>query len=96
MKNGKTNPIAAAIAAALVAAVPAFGAQDANDNPFAADELRDGYHLFASKHGEEGKCGEGKCGEGDGDGDGEGDGGSGDAGDGDDAADDGDAGDEEA
>lgn len=86
MKNGKTNPIAAAIAAALMAAAPALGAQDAGDSPFAADELRDGYHLFAQKDGEEGKCGEGKCGEGEGDG-GEGDGGEGDSAGDDDAAD---------
>lgn len=62
------KPLAVAISAALAAAMPAFGADDASENPFALDEVRDGYHLFAKSHGEEGDCSgeEGDC-SGDGD-----------------------------
>lgn len=61
------KPLAIAIGAALAAAMPAVAADDATENPFALDELRDGYHLFAKDHGEEGDCGsDGDC-SGDGD-----------------------------
>lgn len=64
------KPLAVAIGAALAAAMPAVAADDAADNPFALDELRDGYHLFAKAHGKDGDCGgDGDC-SGDGDGDG--------------------------
>ncbi len=72
------KPLVAAIGTALAASMPAFAANDASENPFALDELRDGYHLFAKGHGEgdgEGDCstdGEGHCsGEGNCSGDGE-------------------------
>ena len=64
------KPLAVAIGAALAAAMPAVAADDATDNPFALDELRDGYHQFAKAHGKDGDCGgDGDC-SGDGDGDG--------------------------
>ena len=62
------KPLAVAIGAALAAAMPAVAADDATDNPFALDELRDGYHQFAKAHGKDGDCGgDGDC-SGDGDG----------------------------
>ena len=62
----KLNPLAATLGAAVMASAFAMPAQ-ADQNPFAADDLVTGYQL-ADNHGEdksgEGKCGEGKCGEG--------------------------------
>ena len=52
MNKYTMKPIAAAIGTAFAASWSASVAAD-EANPFAADELRDGYHLFA----QEGECG---------------------------------------
>lgn len=54
------NTLTATLGAALLTSV-AFTAQAAN-NPFAAQELSSGYSLAAGEKGQEGSCGEGKCG----------------------------------
>ena len=59
--SNKLSPLAATVSAAFIATAMGTSAQAA-ENPFAANELNQGYQL-ASKH-KEGKCGEGNCGEG--------------------------------
>jgi uncharacterized low-complexity protein len=55
------KPVAAAVGVAFVTSMAVSTAAVAADNPFAATDLEDGY-LLAGGDGEEGKCGEGKCG----------------------------------
>lgn len=60
--NSKTvNPIAAAVGVAFVSSLAASTTAVADDNPFSTADLDSGYQLAGEK-GEEGKCGEGKCG----------------------------------
>ena len=63
LSNLKLKPITAAVGTAFVASLAAASFANA-DNPFALEELEDGYDQLANAdaHGE-GKCGEGKCGE---------------------------------
>jgi uncharacterized low-complexity protein len=56
------KPLAAAVGAALVTTLAAMPAANAEDNPFGMTSLASGY-MVAEK---EGKCGEAKCGEGEG------------------------------
>ena len=58
-----TKPLAAAVGVAFVSSVAVSTTAVAADNPFAMAELDSGYTLASSHGGEEGKCGEGKCGE---------------------------------
>jgi uncharacterized low-complexity protein len=55
------KPISAAIGAAFVSSI-AVGAATAADNPFSLSDLDAGYMVAGGDKGEEGKCGEGKCG----------------------------------
>ena len=64
------KPIAVAVGTVFAAALATAAVAEA-DSVFAVDELDRGYDRLADGDGEEGSCGEGKCGEGDGDGDGE-------------------------
>jgi len=58
-----TKPVSAIVGAAFVSAIAVPASASAADNPFEVAELDDGYMLAAHhKKGEEGKCGEGKCG----------------------------------
>jgi len=58
-----TKPVAAAVGVAFVSSIAVSGAAVAADNPFAMTDLDSGYMLAGNHEGEEGKCGEGKCGE---------------------------------
>jgi uncharacterized low-complexity protein len=61
-KKSNLTPIAAIVGAALVGSLSAMNVA-AGENPFTASQLDSGYMQLASSHGgEEGKCGEGKCG----------------------------------
>jgi uncharacterized low-complexity protein len=60
-KSMITKPVAAAVGVAFVSSVAASTVVAA-DNPFEAAELENGYMLAGHHKGEEGKCGEGKCG----------------------------------
>lgn len=61
--NKKTIALAAGVAlTAGIALSPAL--VSAETSPFAAAELSSGYMQLAMHHGDEGKCGEAKCGEG--------------------------------
>jgi uncharacterized low-complexity protein len=62
MLNRKMKPVTAAVGAVVATSFAAFAAADAQDNPFGATDLDQGYDLLA-KGEQEGKCGEGKCGE---------------------------------
>jgi len=68
MRNSRLKPITALIGTAFVASLATASPGVAPANPFAAEELAQGYLLLADHHGDakdgEGKCGEGKCGEG--------------------------------
>jgi uncharacterized low-complexity protein len=55
------NPVAAAVGVAFVSSLAASTTVLAADNPFSTTDLDAGYQLAGEK-GEEGKCGEGKCG----------------------------------
>jgi uncharacterized low-complexity protein len=55
------KPVAAAVGVAFVTSVALSTTALAADNPFTATDLESGY-LLAGGDGEEGKCGEGKCG----------------------------------
>ena len=55
------NPVAAAVGVAFVSSLAASSSAVADDNPFSTTDLEAGYQLAGEK-GEEGKCGEGKCG----------------------------------
>ena len=58
-----TKPVAAAVGVAFVSSLAVSTTAVADDNPFAMADLDSGYLLADSHEGEEGKCGEGKCGE---------------------------------
>ena len=61
-KNSKfVNPVAAAVGVAFVSSLATSTSVVADDNPFSTADLDAGYQLAGEK-GEEGKCGEGKCG----------------------------------
>ena len=55
------KPVAAVAGVAFVSSLAVTSTAMADDNPFSAAELEDGYQLAGEK-GKEGKCGEGKCG----------------------------------
>ncbi len=55
------NPVAAAVGVAFVSSLAGSSTVLADDNPFSTTDLDAGYQLAGEK-GEEGKCGEGKCG----------------------------------
>ena len=61
IKSKIVNPVAAAVGVAFVSSLAVSSTAVADDNPFATSDLDSGYQL-AGKKGEEGKCGEGKCG----------------------------------
>ena len=71
MSKKTMKPISLAIGTAFVTTLAAgnvSAATDANENPFAMNDLSSGYMQLASGYGDaksdkEGKCGEGKCGE---------------------------------
>ncbi len=60
-KKFELKPVAAAVGAALATSVLTMPTANADENPFGMTELSSGYMVA---YGEEGKCGEGKCGEG--------------------------------
>ena len=60
-KSNIVNPVAAAVGVAFVSSLAASTTAVADDNPFSTTDLDAGYQLAGEK-GEEGKCGEGKCG----------------------------------
>jgi len=55
------SPVTAAVGVAFVSSLAASTTAIADDNPFSTTDLDAGYQLAGEK-GEEGKCGEGKCG----------------------------------
>ncbi len=57
----KFNPVAAVVGVAFISSLAMSTTVLADDNPFSAADLDAGYQLAGEK-GEEGKCGEGKCG----------------------------------
>ncbi len=57
-----TKPVAAAVGVAFVSSMAVSASAVAAENPFEATDLDEGYMLAGSHKGEEGKCGEGKCG----------------------------------
>jgi uncharacterized low-complexity protein len=57
-----TKPVAAAVGVAFVSSMAVSTSAVAADNPFEATDLDEGYMVADSHKGEEGKCGEGKCG----------------------------------
>jgi uncharacterized low-complexity protein len=61
-KNIITKPVAAAVGVAFVSSLAASTTAVAADNPFETADLDQGYMLADGHKGEEGKCGEGKCG----------------------------------
>lgn len=64
MANSHKFSVALAASAAMTAGLalsPVHADTNAN-NPFASTELSTGYTTLAKHHGEEGKCGEAKCG----------------------------------
>ena len=65
MSKKISKPLSIAIGAVMVGGLAATGSVsagiNADENPFAMEELRSGY-LIAGSH-KEGGCGEGKCGE---------------------------------
>ncbi|MDT8310325.1 MAG: low-complexity protein [Methylophaga sp.] len=63
MSTSKKTSIALAAGAALTAGLAFSSLASADANPFASAELSSGYMQLAEHHGEEGKCGEAKCGE---------------------------------
>ena len=62
-KSAITKSIAAAVGIAFASSAALSATAVADDNPFAMTDLDSGYMLASSHGGEEGKCGEGKCGE---------------------------------
>ena len=58
MSKNAMTPAAAVIGAALVGTLSATDLAQAAGNPFAAEQLENGYLMLAG----EGSCGEGKCG----------------------------------
>ena len=61
IKSMIVKPVAAAIGVAFVTSLAVSTTAVADDNPFSTADLDAGYQLAGEK-GEEGKCGEGKCG----------------------------------
>lgn len=61
MSTKKTS-IAIAASAAMTAGLALSPSIASAENPFAAQELSNGYMQLAEHHAEEGKCGEAKCG----------------------------------
>ena len=57
-----TKPVTAALGVAFVSSLAVSTTAVADDNPFAMADLDSGYLLAGGHEGEEGKCGEGKCG----------------------------------
>ncbi len=62
-KNLVINPVAAAVGAAFISSLTVSGVALADENPFELTDLESGYMLADGHKGDEGKCGEGKCGE---------------------------------
>ena len=62
-KSMIVKPIAAAVGVAFVSSLTVSTTVIADDNPFAALDLDSGYLLAGDKKDEEGKCGEGSCGD---------------------------------
>ena len=60
-KKSTIKPIAAALGTTFAVSLMASPIANAAENPFAMNQLQNGY-MVAEHHGE-GKCGEGKCGE---------------------------------
>jgi len=58
-----TKPVAAAVGVAFVSSLAVSTTAVADDNPFAMADLDSGYTLAGNHEDEEGKCGEGKCGD---------------------------------
>ncbi|MED5510608.1 MAG: low-complexity protein [Pseudomonadota bacterium] len=58
----KRTSIAIAASAAMTAGLALSPSIVSAENPFAAQELSNGYMQLAEHHAEEGKCGEAKCG----------------------------------
>ncbi len=58
----KRTSIAIAASAAMTAGLALSPSIASAENPFAAQELTNGYMQLAEHHAEEGKCGEAKCG----------------------------------
>ena len=65
--KNKSNLLAVALGTGFAVTLAASSIANAAENPFAATEYSNGY-MVAAHHGEEGKCGEGKCGEKEGEG----------------------------
>ena len=62
IKTMIVKPVAADVGVAFVSSLAVSTAAAADDNPFEATDLDNGYMLAGGDKGEEGKCGEGKCG----------------------------------
>ncbi|MCX4191525.1 low-complexity protein [Methylophaga sp. OBS1] len=62
MATSKKTSIAIAASAAMTAGLALSPSIASAENPFAAQELSNGYMQLAEHHAEEGKCGEAKCG----------------------------------
>jgi uncharacterized low-complexity protein len=62
VKNLTIKPVALAVSAAFISSLAVASVANAADNPFNAEDLDAGYMLAGGDKGEEGKCGEGKCG----------------------------------
>lgn len=64
MNNSHKFSVALAASAAMTAGLALSPAQADTDtsNPFASTTMSSGYTTLAKHHGEEGKCGEAKCG----------------------------------
>ena len=58
----KKSALSLAIGSAFVASIAAAPIANAADNPFQMNTLDNGYQIGSVVKGEEGKCGEGKCG----------------------------------
>ena len=56
------KPVAAAVGVAFVSSLAVSSTVVADDNPFTATDLDNGYLMAGGDKGKEGKCGEGKCG----------------------------------
>ena len=62
VKSFTIKPVALAVGAAFITSMAVSAVADTSDNPFNAEDLDAGYMLAGGDKGEEGKCGEGKCG----------------------------------
>ncbi|HMB60264.1 MAG TPA: hypothetical protein VKN35_10160 [Xanthomonadales bacterium] len=62
-KNLIIKPVAAAVGVAFLTSLAVSSTAIADDNPFAATDLDEGFLLAGDDGDEEGKCGEGKCGD---------------------------------